>query len=146
MQFFSEHRGVKRKTGFHPPQLTFFCCPDFRGPAYIFFLWSWLQRPCKLSAISHEFVLNDLNSLKCQKKMRMINILLLIQFSFADSILNKNAVIDETILHRVGLGKIKGLSSEIVSVEVKKSISILMSRFKFCRLHMNYCCWQSLDD
>ena len=72
--------------------------------------------------------------------MRMIKILLLIQFSFADSILNKNAVIDETILHRVGLGKIKGLSSEISSVEVKKSISILMSRFKFCRLHMNYCC------
>ena len=41
--------------------------------------------------------------------MRLINSFLFIESAFAGNAIPK-AVVDETILHRVGLGKMKGLS------------------------------------
>ena len=97
-----------RLTVFYSPRFTFFnSC--FNG--LYFFLKSWLKWPWKIYASSHGFVLNNLSGL-IVISMRMIKVLLLVQFSFADSVLHKNAVVDETILHRVGLGEIKGLSSD----------------------------------
>ena len=42
--------------------------------------------------------------------MRLINSFLFIEHAFAGNAIPK-AVVDETILHRVGLGKMKGWSS-----------------------------------
>ena len=44
--------------------------------------------------------------------MRLINSFLFIEHAFAGNAIPK-AVVDETILHRVGLGKMKGLSLSI---------------------------------
>ena len=65
---------------------------------------------CSFSKILNELIL------KGKFYMRFIYIINWIQFSFASRDFQDNAVIDETILHRVGLGKIKGKSSPSLSL------------------------------
>ena len=62
--------------------------------------------------------------------MRFIYIIHWIQFSFASRDFQENAVIDETILHRVGLGKIKGKSSSSLIQFVNKFLFNAITQLK----------------
>ena len=79
-----------------------------------FLLWYFSVNHVSNDLENYLLVLKDLFNeliLKGKLNMRFIYIFHLVQFSAASHNLQKNAVIDETILHRVGSGKIKGKNS-----------------------------------